>query len=184
MVVGIHSSSWWWPLRPRPQLPERPAGVQSLRKGRFLQISAPPSRILKSMNFCPLQKKKWTIPIVLPSGGATAARRRHRAKQHCGYIGREKSGLLRVSAYILPAASRDAARRAWGNPSGYLNCLIESLWASWFRVPLRQRAPADSHCDALWISERKICAVPVGCLPWPLGSQLKSINRQIFQLFS
>ncbi len=35
-----------------------------------------------------------------------------RAKpQHRGYIGSEKSGLLRVSAYILPAASRDAARR-------------------------------------------------------------------------
>ncbi len=140
MVVGIHSSSWWWPPRPRPQLPERPAGVQSLRKGRFLQISAPPKRILKSMNFCPLQKKlKWTIPIVL--------RRRHRAKQHHGYIGREKSGLLRVSAYILPAASRDADRRAWGNPSWYLNCLIESLWASWFRVPLR---PEGAGRQSLW----------------------------------
>ncbi len=36
----------------------------------------------------------------MPSGGAAAARRRHpsRAKQHRGYIGREKSGLLRVSA--------------------------------------------------------------------------------------
>jgi hypothetical protein len=28
---------------------------------------------------------------------------------YCYYFGREKSGLLRVSAYILPAASRDAA---------------------------------------------------------------------------
>jgi hypothetical protein len=56
----------------------------------------------------------------MPSGSsAPAARRRHRAKQHRGYIGWEKSGLLRVSAYILPAASRDAARRAWGNPSCY-----------------------------------------------------------------
>ncbi len=32
-----------------------------------------------------------TIPIVLPSGGAAAARRHHRAKQHRGNIGREKS---------------------------------------------------------------------------------------------
>ena len=36
-------------------------------------------------------KEKRTIPIVLPSGGAAAARRRHRAKQRRGYIGREKS---------------------------------------------------------------------------------------------
>ena len=57
--------------------------------------------------------------FVLPSGGAAAARRRHRAKQHRGYIGREKSGLLRVTAYILPAASRDTARRAWEIPSCY-----------------------------------------------------------------
>ena len=39
----------------------------------------------------PGERKKRTIPIVLPSGGAAAARRRHRAKQHRGYIGREKS---------------------------------------------------------------------------------------------
>ncbi len=32
------------------------------------------------------------------------------SKQHCGYIRREKSGLLRVSAYILPAASDGASR--------------------------------------------------------------------------
>ena len=32
---------------------------------------------------------------------------------------REKSGLLRVTAYILPAASRDTARRAWETPSCY-----------------------------------------------------------------
>jgi hypothetical protein len=30
-----------------------------------------------------------------------------------------KSGLLRVTAYILPAASRDTARRAWETPSCY-----------------------------------------------------------------
>jgi hypothetical protein len=73
-------------------------------------------------------------PSVLPSGGAraAAARRRHRAKQHRGYIGREKSGLLRVSAYILPAASRDAARRAWGNRGKLLllascNCRIGAV---------------------------------------------------------
>jgi hypothetical protein len=34
---------------------------------------------------------KRSIPIVLPLGGGAAARRRHRAKQHRGYIGREKS---------------------------------------------------------------------------------------------
>ena len=34
-------------------------------------------------------KKMNIIPIVLPSGGAAAARRRHQAKQHSGYIGRE-----------------------------------------------------------------------------------------------
>ncbi len=34
----------------------------------------------------PGERKKWTIPIVLPSGGAAAARRRHRAKQHRGNI--------------------------------------------------------------------------------------------------
>ncbi len=63
--------------------------------------------------------KKWTIPIspiVLPSGGAAVARWRHWVKQHSG---REKSGLLCVSAYIMPATSRDAALQAWGNPSFY-----------------------------------------------------------------
>jgi hypothetical protein len=48
------------------------------------------------------------------------------AREHRGYIGRETSGLLRVSAYILPAASRDAARRAWGNPSCYSGSVSES----------------------------------------------------------
>jgi hypothetical protein len=51
--------------------------------------------------------------------------RRHRAKQHRGYIGRKNSGILRVSAHILPAASRrDAARRAWENPSCYRDCTV------------------------------------------------------------
>jgi hypothetical protein len=77
------------------------------------------------------KRKKRTIPIVLPSGGAAAARRRHRAMQHRGYIGRESPGLLlRLDDHDSAAASgpaypshnirqRDAARRAWGNPSCY-----------------------------------------------------------------
>jgi hypothetical protein len=75
--------------------------------------------------------KKRTIPIVLPSGGAAAARKRHRAKQHRGYIGRGKVTVFRLSAYILPAASRDAARRAWGIPSCYF-------------IPLRPPRPSES----------------------------------------
>ncbi len=65
------------------------------------------------------------VSHVLPSGGAAAVTRRpqhHQANQpHCGYIGRESFGLLLPvdSAYILPAASRDVARGAWGNPSCY-----------------------------------------------------------------
>ncbi len=48
------------------------------------------------------------VKVVLPSGSAAAARRRHRAKQYRGYIGREKSGLLRVSAYTLPGCASRA----------------------------------------------------------------------------
>jgi hypothetical protein len=54
------------------------------------------------------------MPIVLPSGGVTAARRSHGAKQRSGYIEGES---LVYSSYILPASSRDAAQRAWVNPS-------------------------------------------------------------------
>ncbi len=76
--------------------------------------------------------KKRTIPIVLPSGCAAAARRQHQAKQDSGYIGREGSLPLLYSAYIRPAWSRDAAQWASENPYCYSMISYSLSWChSW-----------------------------------------------------
>ncbi len=108
-----------------------------------------------------MQAKKRTIQIVLPSGGAAAARQRHRAMQHLGYIGRESCGLLLDSAHIQPAASQ--MRPCW-------------LWETQAVTDAESLGtlPAESDLDRLGSSDVPVASstVTVIMMIWPRSKRL------------
>ncbi len=106
----------------------------------------------------PGEQRKWTIPIVLPSGDTAAARRRNRAKQHSGYIGRES---LCITPFGLYPASRISGRgpAGLGKPklfkalSACRETLIDLFFCTSQKVTHNSSGLRDPASSRVWVSE-------------------------------
>jgi hypothetical protein len=85
--------------------------------GREIDVPPEMSRVERARR----AKKKRTIPIVLPSGGEAAPSESPSGEAAPWLHTKGKVSVLRDSAYIRPAASRERHGGLGGNPSCYSN---------------------------------------------------------------